>query len=312
MSNCQICFNRFQEEIIIQCQRDEIMKDILSRYGNKAGIQINEFYFLYNGKKIDPNKKLSQLNNKDSKIQILVYKEEIGKKNENIITKKSKYIKNNDSNEPAIIEFSDNYEIILIDQKNETKKIKLQDYDKTQIVNLNEIKCCNCPNTIAETVQEKFFYCFECKKNFCPICKLLHKDHKNIVDYQLKYFKCSQHQNQNFVAYCINCQKNLCIPCTNQHKGHNIIHFANLIQEIDQNKENVENIQKMKELVDNIINLLEKFKQNLDVYVQINEKLNENFISMNYNYELLKNMKNFNEMSFLKNDIKELLNKKNN
>ena len=120
-------------------------------------------------------------------------------------------------------------------QKNGTKKIKLQDYNKTRSINGNEVKCCNCQNTMAETYQKKIYYCFECDKNFCPMCKSLHKEHKNILDYELKHFRCPQHQGQNFVSYCITCHKNLCNLCilSMNHKNHNTINFINLLQEIN-------------------------------------------------------------------------------
>ena len=38
--------------IMIQCQRKETMKDIFQKFANKAGIELNNLYFLYNGEKI--------------------------------------------------------------------------------------------------------------------------------------------------------------------------------------------------------------------------------------------------------------------
>ena len=116
------------------------------------------------------------------------------------------------------------------------------------------------------------------------MCQSLHKEHKNIVNYSLKYFRCSFHKDKEFISYCLDCNKNLCIFCINQHKEHNIINFTNLF--LEQNKETIEKIQKVKELFDNIIDSLPKFKENLDVYVQINEKLNENLVNMNLNYKI--------------------------
>ena len=70
-----------------------------------------------------------------------------------------------------------------------------------------------CSKTKTESYQNKFYYCFECNKNFCPICQSLHNEHKNIVDYSFKYFRYPQHQNQNFISYCFDCKKNLCFFC---------------------------------------------------------------------------------------------------
>ena len=48
--------------------------------------------------------------------------------------------------------------------------------------------------------------------------------------------------------------------------------------------------------------------ENIDAYIQINEKLNENFENKTSNDENSKSMEIFNEMSFLKEDIKKILN----
>ena len=44
-----------------------------------------------------------------------------------------------------------------------------------------------------------------------------------------------------------------------------------------------------------MIDSLEKLKKYLNVYSQINEKLNENLLNKNFNYELLESIKNLNE-----------------
>ena len=72
------------------------------------------------------------------------------------------------------------------------------------------------------------------------------KEHKNIVDYSLKYFRCLHHQEQNLISNSFNCHKNLCIFFEKQHENYDIINLSNLIQEIDQNKENIEKLKKLK------------------------------------------------------------------
>ena len=306
MSNCQIRFRYCQKDVVIQCEKNEFMREIIARFGTKSWLSVDEFNFLYNGDKINPNIILSQINDKDSEILILVCPKNNNEK-ENIL-KKSDYIKCAQCDNPAIITFSNDYEINLSDGKHETKKIKLQDFNNTQMINQNGIKCSKCNNSRANIYQNNFYYCLECDKNFCSICKSLHKEHKNIIDFSLKYFKCPQHLDKDFISYCFDCKKNLCIFCLNQHKTHNIINFIDLFQEQEQNKEFIEKIQKINELVDSIIDSLTKFKSNLNVYLQINEILNKNFFNMNLNYQNLKSMKNLIEMSFLKKDIDQILN----
>ena len=307
MSNCQIRFQFNKVDVVIPCKKDELMKDIIVRYGIKSKLSIEEFYFLYEGYKINPELTFAQINEKDKEIFLLVFPNK-NEGNENKI-EKSNYIKCVQCNNPAIVEFLNDYWIILSDEKHKTKKIKLLDYTNTQMVDQSKIKCSKCSKSKANIYQDKFFYCFECNKIFCTICKSLHKNHKNIVDYSLKYFRCHKHKDQNFISYCLNCKKNICIICNNQHKEHEKINLKNLYQE--KSKEYIIKIEQVKNLVDRIIDSLQKFKKSLDCYVQINLKLNENLLNMNLNYQNIKSMKNFIEMSFLKKDIDQILNSTN-
>lgn len=67
--------------IMIQCQRKETMKDIFQKFANKAGIELNNLYFLYNGEKIS-NLNLTfeeQANTQDknaNKMNIIAFKYE--------------------------------------------------------------------------------------------------------------------------------------------------------------------------------------------------------------------------------------------
>ena len=306
MSHCQIWFRYNQEDVIIQSERNELMNNIIERYGKTSNLPIDKFFFLYNDNEINPDLTLSQLNNEDEEVLIFVYPKNIAE-NENKI-KETNYIKCSQSDDPAILEFSNNYELIFSNNKNGTEKIKLQDFNNTQKIDQTEIKCSKCSKSKTETYKEKFFYCFECNKNFCPICRSLHKEHENIVDYSNKYSKCSEHKDQNFISYCFDCKKNLCILCESQHNEHNIINFTNLKLKPEQSKNFIEKIQKVKKLVDNIIESLQQFEKNINVYEQIYNKLNENILNMNFNYENLKNMINLIETSFLETDINQILN----
>ena len=68
MSNCQIRFQNHHKEIVIKCQRNELMKNIISRYETESGLRINEFDFLYKGIKINIGLALDQINDEDKEI----------------------------------------------------------------------------------------------------------------------------------------------------------------------------------------------------------------------------------------------------
>ena len=309
MSDCQIRFKYEQKDVVIPCSRNEQLKVIINRFGTKAGLSVDEFYFLYDGNDIkDLNKTFVQINDKSKEIILLVYSKNNSR--ENKLIKESKIIKCPECENPAIIEFTNDYKINLLDGKHDVKKIKLQDYINTQIVDQKKIKCCECSNTLAESYQFKFYYCFECHKNFCPMCQSKHKEHSNIVDYLIKDFRCEQHHGQSLSSYCLNCKKNLCLFCisNDQHKDHNIINFFNLVQEQKKTIEHIDRIEKVKKIVEDIIHLLSKFKDNLDIYVKINSKLNENLSNINMNYEILRSIQNLIETEFLKKDIDYIIN----
>ena len=59
--------------INIQCTKQDIMKDICTKFANKIGKDINKLYFLYGGNIINLNLKLEQIINNNNEINILVY-----------------------------------------------------------------------------------------------------------------------------------------------------------------------------------------------------------------------------------------------
>ena len=70
MSNWQIKFQNNKKEIIIKCQRNELMKDIISRYGTKSLLKIDEFGFLYNETKINMDQTFIKLMKKINKFKL--------------------------------------------------------------------------------------------------------------------------------------------------------------------------------------------------------------------------------------------------
>ena len=304
MSNCIIRFKYKENEIAVNCSRNEQMKNIFDRFGAKAQIAINNLQFFYCGERINPEEILSQINSEEEVIKILVKPERIkggiADKNE-----KSNYIKNVQNNEPALVQFLPNYELVLADLKNNRSQIKLHEFLKTQMIDQKLIQCSFCSKTKSDSLNEQFYFCFECQKIFCSLCKSKHQEHKNIVDYSVRHFRCPHHQGQCFVEYCNECRKNLCFFCQYEHKGHNITSLNDL-QGYKNNGLN-ERVGKVKKEVYTIIDSLKKFVENLEIFTKINSTLNENFKKMNLNYQNLKTMKNLLDAEFLNEDIDQIL-----
>ena len=72
MGSCQVIFICRDGDIIIKCKRNELMRNIIIRYGKKSGLKINKFNFFYNGHKINMDLTLSEIMNKDKEIFIIV------------------------------------------------------------------------------------------------------------------------------------------------------------------------------------------------------------------------------------------------
>ena len=111
MSNCQIQFQYIQEKAVIQCQRKEIMRDIIGRYVTGSGLSIKNLNFLYKGNKINMDSTLAQVNNEDKEILIMVSPNGINR-NENekensdltkFIQYSNKTIKNSENTNEIII-----------------------------------------------------------------------------------------------------------------------------------------------------------------------------------------------------------------
>ena len=59
MIQVEFIFNQFN--IIIQCNKDEKMKEIFNKFILKAEANINNLYFLYNGNKINEELTFAQI-----------------------------------------------------------------------------------------------------------------------------------------------------------------------------------------------------------------------------------------------------------
>ena len=94
MSEVILNFTYDGNTIKIQGKRNEYLENIFKRYSSKIRKDINDLFFLCEGKKLNGESKLENINNKDNEINILVNdinnknhenKEEKIKKNKDII-----------------------------------------------------------------------------------------------------------------------------------------------------------------------------------------------------------------------------------
>ncbi len=278
----EILFLFDSRETIIQCNGNEKMKQIFQKYALKIEKDINSIYFIYGGDKINEELTLNELKKNNDRIIILVYE-----KNKTILNNYQGIIKSKDiicpkCKENCLIEIK-NYKISLYICKNGdiSDNILLEDFEKTQNINISNILCNNCNNVNKyQAYNNLFFKCLTCNKNLCPLCNSSHNKSHEIINYdQIKYL-CHIH-NDSYISYCKNCKNNLCMQCEIIHnKEHNIIDYKKLIV----NKEDIKNkmeefkllLNKFNNEVRNIIQILNKLMDNLKIYYDINYNIFNN------------------------------------
>ena len=315
----EVEFNYQQRKTIIQANLNDSFQIIMNHFINKTRLKLNDIYFLSNGKKISKNEIINNLmsdsEKKAKKMIILVYNINtiINSNNTNII--KSNDIICPQCKESCKYELN-NYKIKLYDCKNGhiIENIKLKDFINTQNIDISKIKCDICKNkTKSNTFNNKFYLCYECKINLCPLCQSIHDPTHSIIDYDSKNYICHEH-NDFFVKYCEDCKIDICLSCVNEHRNHRLVSY----------EDKLINIKKLRKKMNNLKNSIGIFKKNLEDMIKKMKNIMENmdiFYNINnnilYNYEINKK-RNYNLLSILnhinysiENEINNIKNKYN-
>ena len=303
----------------IQCNKDEKMEDICLKFATKIGIDIDQLYFLYSSRPLNLELSFDEcLNNEDkerNKMNILANRI-FNENNENKITSffKSKEIICPKCGENAKIKI-ENYKITLFGCKNnhETNNIFLNEFENTQNVDLSKIVCDKCKeNNKSNTFENKFLRCINCNINLCPLCQSNHDKNHNIINYDIRNYKCKIH-NDSYTSYCKTCKENICTVCEINHNAHEIIHFGQILPNIDdlKNKKNeVRNIiNKFNENINKIIRILNNVKDNIEKYYKLYDDIINNFDYKNRNYEMICNIIEINKNELII-DLENIINEK--
>ena len=184
----KIIFHFNGNEINIQCNLQEKMKDICKKLLSKISKDISKIYFIYDGNKINQDftffQQANEIDKKRNIMNVIVLKSD--NKDENNFD--TKYNEVNEiicpkCGENAQININ-NYIIKLFNCKNghEINNLLLNEFEDTQFIDQSKIKCAVC-NQInkSNTYQNEFFKCFTCEKYLCPVCKSLHNKKHSII-----------------------------------------------------------------------------------------------------------------------------------
>ena len=298
MANIIFIYNG--NEIKIQCNENDKMEEICQKFCTKMEKEINNICFFYSGKQINFQLKFNEISKGLKNIIILAYDistyfREVNKP----VFIKSKEIICPECEEVCLFSIKD-YRITLNGciYGHEIRNISLEAFKNTQLINESNIKCFKCNKNKSKTYNRQFYRCLTCKINLCPLCNSSHDNTHKIIDYDKKNYICSIH-NDAFISYCKKCKNNLCMLCEKEHnKNHNIINYKNIIQDDGKIKEKMNvfklKIEKMKKKISNIIDILDKLNENLDIYYEINNNLINNYNIQNKNYEYLMNIAEIN------------------
>jgi len=230
----EVFFNYKGNTTTIQCNINDLFKDIINKFIAKIQNNKNNLVFLYNGndkinEELTFEKQANNVDNQRKKMQILVFdKNENNNIEEKII--KSKEVICPECKENILISIKD-YKINLTQCKNNHIKnnILLDEYEATQKINLSKIKCDKCKEkSLNDIYNNEFYICNSCGMKLCTLCKLIHeKDHK-IIKYNDKNYICAKH-NDNYIKYCKECKENICMLCEKAHKNHDNIYLGDMM-----------------------------------------------------------------------------------
>ena len=322
----------------IECKPDEKMKDIFKTFKLKVNAQDKILIFLYNGIYIqnEEEKSVYEISNKEDKkkseMNILV--NEV--KDQPIPQLQDCIIKSNHIICPECKEDTkftiEGYVINLSGCKNnhDIDNIFLDKFNSTQNINLSEIICQDCGKYNKGNVENnEFFKCNNCEKNLCPTCSTKHDKNHKIINYDDKNYICEQH-NEVFSAYCKKCQENICTKCkksigkkcnqTHDENNKNIINYDKLTKLTSRDeticdilKQLEEANNKLKSIIDNIVQKLNKVKENFDIYYNINKNIFNNFNKNKkiVNYYILNNVNQIKNIEQIIKDINDITNSNN-
>ena len=296
----QIEFDFDQQKIIIQAKSNEKFQAVIDRYIQKSQIQMNSVYFISNGSQIKPDQiienVMTDMEKRNQKIKVLVNMIEDKSNDKKQVIIQSKDIICPECGEPCRITL-ENCKIKLFGCVNNhiTKDIRLLNFPKTQKTDISKIICDKCKvNNKGDSTNHKFYKCLTCKKNLCILCKVTHQSDHNVMSDDLINNICPKH-NEQLIKYCVDCNINTCFSCDEQHRNHKTINLVDLKPNMDEIKNKLQQLKKeietFKKEIDVAMMKLNKLKEALDNFYEINNDILSKYETKKRNYQILENIK---------------------
>ena len=305
-----------EEKSILQCEKEDKLKNVCEKFVSKKNVNINNLYFIYNGSQVNLNltfdEVVDSIDRNLNEMKILVHErnktidiEELTKPKE-ILCPKCK--------EHCRISIKD-YKIKLYECKNkhEINSILLNEYKNTNnIIEEEKIICDNCDISKGNKHNNKFYKCITCKKFLCPLCMSIHNNHI-VIDYDKLYYTCFIH-NQIYNLYCTECKTNLCNLCEKEHLSHKIVYYKEIIPNENEVKKLLYEfkikIDKFNSDIRGIVKMLNKVIENMDIFYNINCDILNSYEPTKGNYQTLQNINEIKNIINI-NDINKVINDNN-
>ena len=298
---------------IIQCQENQKMSEICNNFISKSHLNENEINYFYDGKggsQFNKNLTFKQMANaidkERKKMNILVMINEMPEEKKLV---RAKNIICPECGESIKVKIK-NYKINLFECKNKHKmnKILFNEFEKTQMIDLMDIKCDLCKeNNKANAYNNEFYKCYECNINICPLCKLKHdKLNHTIINYDKIHYICNKH-DEFLTNYCKKCNLNICSLCEKDHLEHDKILLSSMIYDKKDLLNKLDNIKKsmniFNENINKIIEILNIVRINMENYYKLSEYIINNYNQKERNYEILYNINEIINNNDIINDI---------
>ena len=181
-----VIFSLNEENTILQCEKEEKIKNICQNFISQKGLNINTLYFIYNGSQINldltVDEAVDSIDRNLNEIKILVHE-----RNKTIDVEELKKLKEilcPKCNEHCRFNIKD-FKIKLYECKNkhEIDRILLSEFkNNNNIIDEEKIICNNCDISKGYKHNNKFYKCITCKNFLCPLCMSLHSNHI-VIDY---------------------------------------------------------------------------------------------------------------------------------
>jgi len=247
----------------------------------------------------------NSIDKKRKKMNVVVMDKEEADKDKSIV--KSKDIICPECNQNIMMDIN-KFKINLFDCKNLHKvdNILLNEFEKTQMINLSYIICDIC-KTQNKSNAAAFFLCYTCNIKLCSTCKENHDNSHNIINYDKANYNCSKH-NKPFTSYCKTCKIDLCKICEKKHANHKIIKYDDITPKIKERQRELKEIKRKiedsKACINQILKIIDNAYDILDNYYKICNDILDKYDSYNStlrNYHIIQNI------NFLEKSNKEII-----